>query len=113
MTATRFAPVTNIFTGEEVIRFVPVPQVNSRIKGKTQYDEKFLKLLKFEQALLIPEHGYDSVRRSMQRFLINHGLKDKVSFRQRKDHRTKSYTIWLVNEPPQARTTRKSDEKAK
>jgi hypothetical protein len=24
-----------------------------------------------------------------------------VSMRQKKDHKTKSYTIWLVNEPPQ------------
>ena len=103
MTATRFAPVTNIFTGEEVIRFVPIPQVNTKRKGETQHDAKFTTLLDFKQALLIPEQDYDSVRRSMQRFLINRGLKDKVSFRQRKDHRTKSYTVWLVNEPPQVR----------
>jgi hypothetical protein len=25
-----------------------------------------------------------------------------VSMRQKKDHKTKSYTIWLINEPPQA-----------
>ena len=112
MTATRFAPVTNIFTGEEVIRFVPIPQVSTKRKGETQHDAKFTTLLDFKQALLIPEQDYDSVRRSMQRFLINRGLKDKVSFRQRKDHRTKSYTIWLANEPPQVHIRRKSDEKA-
>lgn len=112
MTATRFAPVTNIFTGEEVIRFVPIPQVNTKRKGETQHDAKFTTLLDFKQALLIPEQDYDSVRRSMQRFLINRGLKDKVSFRQRKDHRTKSYTVWLADEPPQVHIKRKSDEKA-
>jgi hypothetical protein len=112
MTATRFAPVTNIFTGEEVIRFVPIPQVNTKRKGETQHDAKFMTLLDFKQALLVPEHEFDSIRRSMQRFLDNKGLKGKVSFRQLKDHRTKSYTVWLANEPPQSQIKRKSDEKA-
>ena len=30
-----------------------------------------------------------------------------VTMRQRKDHRTKSYTIWLANEPPQVHIKRK------
>ena len=107
MTATRFAPVKNIFTGEEVIRFVPIPQVNTKRKGATQYDAEFMTLLDFKQAMVVPEQEFDSVRRSMQRFLNNRGIKDKVSFRQLKDHRTKSYTVWLANEPPQAQIKRK------
>jgi hypothetical protein len=44
--------------------------------------------------------------------LDNKGLRATVTMRQRKDHRTKSYTIWLANEPPQVHIKRKSDEKA-
>ena len=112
MTATRFAPVTNIFTGEEVIRFVPIPQVSTKRKGETQHDAKFTTLLDFKQALLVPEHEFGGMRKALQRFLDNRGLRASVTMRQRKDHRTKSYTIWLANEPPQVHIRRKSDEKA-
>jgi len=112
MTATRFAPVTNIFTGEEVIRFVAIPQVNTKRKGETQHDAKFTTLLDFKQALLVPEHEFGGMRKALQRFLDNRGLRASVTMRQRKDHRTKSYTIWLANEPPQVHIRRKSDEKA-
>ena len=100
MTATRFAPMRNIFTGEEVTKFVPIPKVHSKRKGETQHDEKFEVLLKFEQALNVPEDEFGGMRKSLSRFLENRGLKDAVSVRQRKDARTKSFTIWLVNEPP-------------
>lgn len=106
MTATRFAPVTNIFTGEDVIRFVPVPQVSTKRKGETQHDAKFTTLLDFKQALLIPEHEFEGVRKAMTRFIYNKNLVGKVTVRQRKDHRTKSYTLWLADEPPQERTPR-------
>jgi hypothetical protein len=112
MTATRFAPVTNIFTGEEVIRFVPIPQVSTKRKGETQHDAKFTTLLDFKQALLVPEHEFGGMRKALQRFLDNRGLRASVTMRQRKDHRTKSYTIWLANEPPQVHIRRKSDAKA-
>ena len=100
---TRFAPVQNIFTGEEVIRFVPIPDVHTKRKGTTQHDDKLIALLDFKQALLVPEYEFQSVRRALQRFLENRGLSKKVSSRQMKDHKTKSYTLWLVNEPPQTR----------
>lgn len=106
MTATRFAPVTNIFTGEDVIRFVPVPQVSTKRKGETQHDAKFTTLLDFKQALLVPEHEFEGVRKAMTRFIHNKNLVGKVTVRQRKDHRTKSYTLWLADEPPQERTPR-------
>jgi hypothetical protein len=112
MTATRFAPVTNIFTGEEVIRFVPIPQVSTKRKGETQHDAKFTVLLDFKQALSVPEHEFGGMRKALQRFLDNRNLRASVTMRQRKDHRTKSYTIWLANEPPQVHIKRKSDEKA-
>ena len=112
MTATRFAPVTNIFTGEEVIRFVPIPQVSTKRKGETQHDAKFSTLLDFKQALLVPEHEFGGMRKALQRFLDNRNLRASVTMRQRKDHRTKSYTIWLANEPPQVHIRRKSDAKA-
>ena len=101
MTATRFAPVTNIFTGQEVVEFVPIPAAHTKRKGTTLHDTKFEKLLDFKQALKMPEHEFDSVRKALQRFLDNRGLRQQVAMRQRKDHKTKSYMIWLVNEPPQ------------
>jgi hypothetical protein len=107
MIATQFAPVKNIFTQEDVIRFVPIPKVNPKRKGETQHDEKFVKLLDFERALLVPEHEFGGMRKSLRRFLENRGLRDTVTVRQRKDHRTKSYTLWLANEPPQVRISRK------
>ena len=106
MTATKFAPVKNIFTGEDVIRFVPVPQVSTKRKGETQHDDKFTVLLDFKQALLVPEQDFGGMRKALQRFIENQGLRARVTIRQRKDHRTKSYTIWIANEPPQVRTPR-------
>ena len=102
MTATRFAPVINPFTKEEVIRFVPIPLTPGRNKkGTTMHDEKFDKLMDFKQGLLVPEHEFGGMRKALQRYLDNKGLRKQVSMRQKKDYRTKSYTIWLANEPPQ------------
>ena len=102
MTATRFAPVINPFTREEVIRFVPIPLTPGRQKkGTTMHDKKFDKLMDFKQGLLVPEHEFGGMRKALQRYLDNNGLRKKVSMRQKKDYRTKSYTIWLANEPPQ------------
>lgn len=99
---TRFAPVHNIFTGEEIIRFVPVPEMPGRgTKGTTLHDDKFDKLMDFKQALLVPEDQFGGMRKALQRYLDNHGLRQQVSMRQKKDARTKSYMIWLVNTPPQ------------
>lgn len=116
MTATRFASVKNIFTGEPIdnIEFVPVPDIHSKMKGATLHDAKFDKLMKFDQALKVPENEFDSIRKSMQRYLENRGLRQKISVRQFKDSKSKSYTIWLVNEPPKVRTPKsKPDAKAK
>ncbi len=102
MTATRFAPVTNIFTGQDVIEIVPIPDLPARgTKGTTLHDDKFDKLVDFKQALKVPEHEFGGMRKALQRYLDNHGLRKKVSMRQKKDYKTKSYTIWLINEPPQ------------
>jgi hypothetical protein len=115
MTATRFAPVHNIFTGQAVskLEVVPIPNVHSKLKGTTLHDEKFHKLMDFDQALKVPEDDFDSVRKSLQRYLDNRDLRQKVSIRQFKDSKTKSFTIWLVNEPPKVRIPRgKADAKA-
>jgi hypothetical protein len=102
MTATRFAPVVNIFTGQDVIELVPIPALPARgAKGTTLHDDKFDKLVNFDQALKVPEHNFGGMRKALQRYLDNHGLRATVSMRQKKDHKTKTYTIWLVNEPPQ------------
>jgi hypothetical protein len=107
MTATRFAPVVNIFTGQDVIEVVPIPSQPARgAKGTTLHDERFDKLMDFKQALKVPEHSFGGMRKALQRYIDNHGLRKKVSMRQKKDYKTKSYTIWLVNEPPKAVTPR-------
>ena len=50
MNVTKFVGKTNPFTGEDVIKLVPIPVVCGRsIKGKTAHDEKFEKLLEFKQ----------------------------------------------------------------
>ena len=108
MTATRFAPVVNIFTGQDVIEIVPIPDLPARgTKGTTLHDDKFDKLVDFKQALKVPEHEFGGMRKALQRYLDNHGLRKKVSMRQKKDYKTKSYMIWLVNEPPQVVIPRK------
>lgn len=112
MTATRFAPIVNIFTGQDVIEIVPIPTQPARgSKGTTLHDDKFDKLMEFKQALKVPEHGFGGMRKALQRYIDNHGLRKKVSIRQKKDHKTKSYTIWLVNEPP--KTVIKNKEQTK
>lgn len=115
MTATKFAPVRNIFTGQEIskLEVVSIPNVHSKLKGTTLHDEKFHKLMDFKQALRMPEVEFDSVRKSLQRYLENRDLRQTVSIRQFKDAKTKSYTIWLVNEPPKVRIPRgKANAKA-
>ena len=102
MTATRFAPVVNIFTGQDVIEIVSIPEAPAKgAKGTTLHDEKFKQLLDFKQALKVPEYQFGGMRKALQRFLDNNNLRKTVSMRQKKDYKTKSYTIWLVNEPPQ------------
>ncbi len=109
MTATRFAPIQNIFTGKDVIQFVPIPERPARgEKGTTLHDDKFVKLLDFKQALQVPEFQFGGMRKALQRFLDNNGLRKKVSMRQKKDYKTKTYTIWLVNQPPQVVIPKKS-----
>jgi ABC-type branched-subunit amino acid transport system substrate-binding protein len=112
MTATRFAPVHNIFTGQDVIELVPIPAAPAKgTKGTTLHDDKFDKLAKFDQALKVPEYQFGGMRKALQRYLDNKGLRGTVSMRQKKDHKTKSYTIWLVNEPPQVVIPRKGEKK--
>jgi hypothetical protein len=101
MTYTKFATATNIFTGEPQARFVPIPDVPRKKKGTTLHDDKFDKLIGFDTALVVHESDMGGMRKSLQRYLSNKGMRQKVSMRQLKDHRTKSYTIWLLNEPPQ------------
>ena len=111
MTATRFAPVRNIFTGKDVIEFVPIPKTHVKRKGTTQHDDKFEKLLGFKEALNVPEYAFGGMRKALQRFIDNKDLRSTVSMRQLKDHKTKSYTLWLVNEPPQVVVPKKGEKK--
>lgn len=101
MTATRFATPINIFTGQEVIELVSIPEMPGRgTKGTTMHDAKFDKLVNFDKALKLPEYEFSGIRKALQRYLDNNNLRKTVSIRQKKDHKTKSYTIWLINQPP-------------
>jgi uncharacterized protein YggL (DUF469 family) len=101
MTYTKFASPTNIFTNEPQVRFVPIPDVPRKKKGTTLHDDKFDKLIGFDTALVINENEMGGIRKSLQRYLDNKGMRQTASMRQLKDHKTKSYTVWLVNQPPQ------------
>jgi hypothetical protein len=101
MTYTKFASSNNIFTGEPQVRFVPIPDVPKKKKGTTLHDHKFDKLIGFDTALVIHENEMGGIRKSLQRYLDNKGMRQTASMRQLKDHKTKSYTVWLVNQPPQ------------
>ena len=108
MTATK---LINIFEAS-TITFVPIPDTPARgAKGTTLHDAEFKKLLDFKQAMRFPEHEFGGIRKALQRFLDNKDLRGKVSMRQKKDYKTKSYTIWLVNEPPQVVIPRKGEKK--
>ena len=101
MNVTKFVGRVNPFTGEDVVKLVPIPVVCGRsIKGKTAHDEKFEKLLEFKQALQIPDDEFQAVRKALHRFMENKGLTKVHAVRQYKDHRTKSYSLWLVETPP-------------
>lgn len=97
---TTFASKVNIFTGEDLVKIVPIPNVHSKSKGTTKYDDKFEQLLDFKQAMQMPEIEFAGVRKALQRFMDNRGLRTTASIRQFKDYKTKTYTLWLVNKPP-------------
>ena len=66
MNVTKFVGRVNPFTGEDVVKLVPIPVVCGRsIKGKTAHDEKFEKLLEFNQALQIPDDEFQAVRKAL------------------------------------------------
>lgn len=104
MNVTKFIGKTNPFTGESTIKIVPVPDRRTKIKGTTGYDEHFVKLLDFKQAMRVPEEEFTAVRVAIRRFMSNHNISDTCAVRQMKEHATKTYTIWLVNVPPKTRS---------
>jgi len=104
MTATKFATNYNPFTGESSIKIVPIPNIGFKTKGKTIYDEHFEKLLDFKQAMEIPEDQFQAVRKALGRFLVYRGIKDKCSIRQMKHARTKTYALWMTNQPTKSRS---------
>lgn len=94
--------------GQKNIRMVMIPDIaHSSRRGTTMYDEHFKKLLTFKEAMQVPEHEFEAVRKAVSRFLRFRSLEKSVSVRQKKDHRTKTYLIWLLNQPPQGRRNAK------
>lgn len=86
-----------VMQGQSNIRFVDIPQSISRgAKGATKYDDKFDAMISDRRAIRMPEDEFDSVRKAAFRFLEFRGLKGKLAIRQRKDAKTRSYTIWFT-----------------
>ncbi len=112
MNVTKFVGRVNPFTGEDIIKLVPIPVVLGRsMKGQTAHDEKFEKLLEFKQALRVPDDEFQGVRKALHRFMQNKGLSKIHAVRQCKDYRTKSYSLWLVETPPVLRPRPKRAKK--
>jgi hypothetical protein len=104
-----FAGKTNPFTGADLVALVPIPDVPTKRKGATAHDKKFEQLLDFKQALKMPEAEFSGVRKALQRFMDNRGIRATTSVRQFKDYKTKTYTLWLANEPPRVTIPRKKE----
>ena len=104
MNVTKFVGRTNPFTGEDIIKLVPIPDLCGRaLKGGTKYDDKFMGLKDCTQALQIPEDEFQPIRKALYRFMTNHGIRHSHAVRQFKDHKTKTYSLWLVNTPPRTK----------
>lgn len=104
MSVTQFATRHNPFTGESLIKLVPIPVACGRsLKGGTKYDDEFMGILDCTQALRIPESEFQAMRKALYRFMTNHGIQHSHSVRQYKNRKTKNYSLWLVNEPPKTR----------
>jgi hypothetical protein len=104
MNVTKFIGKTNPFTNEPLIKLVPIPERCTRaLKGKTKYDTEFMGLMDCKQALQIPEDEFQPIRKALYRFMINQGIRQSHAVRQFKNHKTKTFSLWLVNEPPRAK----------
>ncbi len=75
--------------------FISKPVIPKKAKGTTGLDNEFTRLISRDEALVIPEEDFDKVRRTFDRFCKNNQITGEYSFRRRKDHRLKTYTIWL------------------
>jgi hypothetical protein len=74
---------------------VEIPNITLRRKGKTKYDEIFLKLLEFKNGVQADKKDAELIRRSLQRFIIFRGLKDTVRLRSHIDEDSRKVTVWL------------------
>lgn len=103
---TTFATNESPFTGKPPLREVPIPKIGRVAKGETKYDAEFDKLAQMQSALEFPEKNYQSVRRALQRYIVNKNLKGKVAVRQQIKRDTRDVVVWLEakNEMPRVRS---------
>ena len=92
---TIWANKNSPFTNKVPIREVPVPRVAMPRKGRTKYDDDFIKLLDFNSAIESTEDGFEILRRALQRYVVNQGIKEKVRIRRQTDRKTRLVTMWL------------------
>lgn len=82
--------------GEHNLRLVSIPKVVSRAgKGQTKYDSWFNSMLLDKRALQFPEDEFSAMKKAAFRFMEYNGLIGKMSFRQRKEARSKTYVVWF------------------
>jgi hypothetical protein len=114
---TSFATATNPFTGKPVLKEVPIPAINRVSKGMTKYDAEFDKLVQMKSAIEFPERNFQSVRRALQRYILNKDLRGKVAVRQAVKRGTGEIIVWLEkkDEVPRVRSVDDGgrDKKAK
>ena len=90
---TKFATLTNPWTGKKEIEFVPIPKVSVKRKGYTGQDDVFDKMIKDKIAIEVHESKFDAMRRCCQRYVSNRQISDKYMVRQAKNGA--SYTLWF------------------
>lgn len=90
-----YKPMSRIQGGTN-IRLVDIPANVSRAeKGRTKYDDWFNSMIICSQAAQIPEDELEAMKKAAFRFMQFNDLKEKLSFRQKKDVKTKTYVVWF------------------
>lgn len=87
-----------IMQGQKNLRFATAPALAGRAnKGRTKYDAHFERLMENnEEALRMPYDEFAAMKKAMQRYIDNKGMRGQVLIRQHKDVRTKTYLLWFT-----------------
>lgn len=91
-----YQPMSHIQGGTN-IRAVNIPVNAGRAqRGKTKYDNWFDMMLKDDRAIQISEYDLEAIKKAAFRYMKYRGLTPTLSFRQRKDHKTRTFIVWFM-----------------